>query len=144
LNVRRDRDQLLFSEIRDLIIVSHVFDRLILAAELLTIKVPYSISLWAVHTKHESATRFLDKIGPAQWTRYERKASQLDGESVNAVLSVWDALLDRAARDLMVAMWLTQTPPRSPIAYPIPTVSEGISIIELDDHLSLEEKSLVQ
>jgi len=119
------------------------FDRLILAAEL-TIKVPYSISLWAVHTKHESATRFLDKIGPAQWTRYERKASQLDDESVNAVLSVWDALLDRAARDLMVAMWLTRTPPRSPIAYPIPTVNEAISIIDSDDRLSLEEKSLAQ
>ena len=120
------------------------FDRLILAAEL-TIKVPYSISLWAVHTKHESATRFLDKIGPAQWTRYERKASQLDGEGVNAVLSVWDALLvNDTARDLMVAMWLTRTPPRSPIAYPIPTVNEGISIIESDDRLSLEEKSLAQ
>jgi len=66
-----------------------------------------------------------------------------DGVNSNAVQSVWDVLL-HTDRDLMVAMWLTRSPSRTFIAYPIPTVHEGINIINLDDRLSPEEKFLAQ
>jgi len=55
---------------------------------------------------------------------------------------VWDVLL-HTDRDLMIAMWLTRLPSRAFIAH-IPTVHEGINIINLDHRLSPEEKFLAQ
>jgi len=37
-------------------------------------KVPYFISLWAIHKNHKSATRFLNDVGHTQWARYADKA----------------------------------------------------------------------
>ncbi len=85
----------------------------------------------------------MNDIGHTQWARYVDKAKDLDDEGVNstAVQFVWDALL-HTDRDLMIAMWLTRPPSQTSIAHPIPTVNEGIKIINLDHRLSPEEKSL--
>ncbi len=102
--------------------------------------VPYVLSMWAIFTEREPATRFLDEIDDETKGKYIFKAEVLRSQGLEACIEhVWQAI-PILKRSVMITMFLTRSSDRTGIAHPTP-VDQGQHFIHNDPRVLPDERS---
>ncbi|KIL71507.1 hypothetical protein M378DRAFT_6236 [Amanita muscaria Koide BX008] len=101
--------------------------------------VPYLLTAWAVD---QGRTTVQNQIEEDQ---YRRKIGSLRARHlVDDIEPIWDTI-PANGRKLMITSWINRdTPGRSNIAHPTPTVAQALSLIQLDHDVTSEEFMLAE
>ena len=103
--------------------------------------VPVVLSMWAVFTEREPATRFLDDMDDEMRGTYIIKAEGLRSQGLEECIEdVWQAI-SVLKRDVMITMFLSRSSERSGLAHPKPTVDQGQYLIHNDPRILPHEKN---